>query len=233
MRALKIFLTIFFAWMIIFVPAQVSAETTTVILVRHGETFYNAQKRPQGFLDIALNENGIKQAKLLAKSLKNFPIDVFIASPLSRAYVTTDTVAAMHNMKIACTDDRLKEVNFGDWAGLTPDEQIEKFPKETKMFYDKPQLVTFPNGENLRDVQYRARAALEDAVAKYHGKTIFIGAHSFVNKLLICSVLGIDLDHFWQVEQSNTCVNVLKCEDGVWSLVLMNSVAHLGKLTMN
>ena len=79
MRFLKIFLAFVFAWVFIFVPAQVSAETTTVILVRHGETFYNAQKRPQGFLDIKLNENGLKQAKLLAKSLKDYPIDVFIA----------------------------------------------------------------------------------------------------------------------------------------------------------
>lgn len=230
MRALKIFLAVVFAWTFIFVPAQVSAEKTTVILVRHGETVYNAQKRVQGFLDIALNENGIKQAKLLAKSLKNYPIDVFIASPLSRAYVTTETVAKLHNMKIAYTDDRLKEINFGDFAGLNPDEQMEKFPKETQQFYSTPWLVTFPNGENFRDLQYRARAALEDAVAKYHGKTIFIGAHSFVNKVIICSVLGIDLEHFWHIEQSNTCVNVLECNDGVWSLMTMNSVAHLGKL---
>lgn len=166
----------------------------------------------------------------MAKSLKDYPIDVFIASPLSRAYVTTETVAKLHNMNIAYTDDRLKEINFGDFAGLNPDEQMEKFPKETKLFYSTPWLVTFPNGENFRDLQYRARAALEDAVAKYHGKTIFIGAHSFVNKVIICSVLGIDLEHFWHIEQSNTRVNVLECNDGVWSLMTMNSVAHLGKL---
>lgn len=232
MRFLKIFLAFVFAWVFIFVPAQVSAETTTVILVRHGETFYNAQKRPQGFLDIKLNENGLKQAKLLAKSLKDYPIDVFIASPLSRAYVTTETVAKMHNIKIAYTDDRLKEINFGDWAGLTPEEQKEKFPEIAKAWDKTPSLVTFPNGENLRDLQYRSRAALEDAVAKYPGKTIFIGAHSYVNTAIICSVLGIDLEKFWQVPQNNTCVNVLKCKDGVWTLVTMNSVAHLGKLNM-
>ena len=81
MRLVKFFLAFVFAWMFVFVPAQVSAETTTVILVRHGETFYNAQKRPQGFLDIALNENGLNQAKLLAKSLKNYPIDVVHRQP--------------------------------------------------------------------------------------------------------------------------------------------------------
>ena len=71
MKFVKSFLLVVFAWTILFIPAQAAAETTTVILVRHGETFYNAQKRPQKFFDIALNENGIKQAKLLAKSLKD------------------------------------------------------------------------------------------------------------------------------------------------------------------
>ena len=88
MRCTKLFLPVVLALAMIFAPAQVSAEVTTVILVRHGETTYNAQKRYQGFLDIPLNENGLAQAKLLAKSLKDYPIDVFIASPLQRAYVT-------------------------------------------------------------------------------------------------------------------------------------------------
>ncbi|MBR2774065.1 MAG: histidine phosphatase family protein [Selenomonadaceae bacterium] len=232
MRLLKIFFAVVLSWLFIFIPAQVSAESTTVILVRHGETFYNAQKRPQGFLDIKLNENGLQQAKLLANSLKDYPIDVFIASPLNRAYVTTETVAKMHGKTIAYTDDRLKEINFGDWAGLTPEEQISKFPTVTKLWNETPWLVTFPNGENLRDLQYRGRAALEEAVAKYPGKTIFIGAHSFTNMAILCSVLGIDLEHFRQLSQNNTCVNVLKYEDGVWTLVTMNSVAHLGKLNM-
>lgn len=232
MRLLKIFFAVVLSWLFIFIPAQVSAESTTVILVRHGETFYNAQKRPQGFLDIKLNENGLQQAKLLANSLKDYPIDFFIASPLSRAYVTTETVAKMHGKTIAYTDDRLKEINFGDWAGLTPEEQISKFPTVTKLWNETPWLVTFPNGENLRDLQYRGRAALEEAVAKYPGKTIFIGAHSFTNMAILCSVLGIDLEHFRQLSQNNTCVNVLKYEDGVWTLVTMNSVSHLGKLNM-
>lgn len=232
MRALKIFMLVIFAWAFVFVPTQVSAEKTTVILVRHGRTTYNAQGRPQGFLDIPLSEEGLSQAKLLAESLKDYPIDVFIASPLSRAYVTTETVAKLHGMTIAYTDDRLREMNYGDYAGLTPEEQQQKFPEVYKTLHSRPWLVQFPNGENLRDLQYRSREAIEDAVAKYPGKTIFIGAHSRVNMAIISSVMGIDLEHFWQIGSDNTSVNVLQYEDGVWSVVLMNSVAHLGKLIM-
>ena len=233
MRTLKIFLTVVFAWAMIFIPAQVSAsDATTVILVRHGQTPYNAEKRYQGFLDIPLNENGLNQAKLLAEYLKDYPIDVFISSPLSRAYVTTETVAKSHGMTIAYTDDRLREVNYGDWAGQTETDLAKKFPEQFKLWKERPWLITFPNGENLRDMQYRGRAALEDAVARYPGKTIFIGAHSHMNTVILCSVLGLSPEHFNQIRQNNTCVNVLRYKDGVWQLVLMNSVAHLGSLTL-
>ena len=231
MRLAKFFLAVVFAWTIIFMPALASAEVTTVILVRHGQTDYNKSQRWQGVLDIPLNENGLKQAELLAKSLKNYPIDVFISSPLNRAYVTTEKVAKIHGKTIAYTDERLREINFGDFAGLTPKEREEKFPAEMALWKNRPWLVTFPNGENLRDMQYRGRAALEDAVAKYPGKTILIGAHSFINATILCSVLGLDTEHFKQIRQNNTCINVLRYEDGVWQVVLLNSVAHLGTLT--
>ena len=232
MRVLKFFLAFVFAWMFIFVPAQVSAEVTTVVLVRHGQTDYNVQGRWQGFLDIPLNENGLKQAKLLAKSLKDYPIDVFISSPLNRALVTTETVAKIHGMEVAYTDERLREINFGDCAGLNPDEREKRLPALMELWKNRPWLVTFLNGESLLDMQYRGRLALEDAVAKYPGKTIFIGAHSFINAVVLCSVLGLDTQHFPQIAQNNTCVNVLQYENGLWKIVTMNSVAHLGKLTM-
>lgn len=230
MRLVKFFFAVVFAWVFVFVPAQVRAETTTVILVRHGETAYNVQGRSQGILDIPLNENGLKQAKLLAKSLKNYPIDVFISSPLSRAYVTTEAVAKLHGKTIAYTDDRLKEIDYGDCAGLTSAEIKERYPEVAALCNERPWLVKYPNGENYRDLQYRTRNALEDAVAKYPGKTIFIGAHSHVNMAVICSVLGLDAQHITQIRQSNTCLNILKYKDGDWQVVAMNSTAHLGKL---
>ena len=81
-------------------------------------------------------------------------------------------------------------------------------------------------------VSAEATTVMEDAVAKYPGKTIFIGAHSFINAVVLCSVLGLDTQHFPQIAQNNTCVNVLQYEDGLWKIVTMNSMAHLGKLTM-
>jgi broad specificity phosphatase PhoE len=87
-----------------------------------------------------------------------------------------------------------------------------------------------PEGESLQELAARYRAALDDAVRRYPGKTIFIGAHSKGNMALLCNVLGIGLEHYLQFEQDNTCANVLKYKNGQWKLVLMNSISHTGKL---
>ncbi len=205
-------------------------EVTTVILVRHGETDYNRQGRYQGFLDIPLNENGLEQARMLAESLKDTHIDVFIASPLQRAYITTKMVADMHGKPIAYTDARLKEINYGDWAGAYKADLAEDYPKQYKKWIEKPWKVTMSNGEGLKDIQRRYREALDDAVERYPGKVIFIGAHSVGNAALLCELFDVGLDHYNSIRQDNTCVNVLELRDGKWRVVLMNSVTHLGYL---
>lgn len=210
--------------------AEAQSDVTHVILVRHGQTDYNLEGRWQGFLDIPLNATGIRQAELLAESLRDVPIDVFISSPLKRAFVTTEKCAQLHGKEIAYTDDRLKEINLGVWAGMKKTDVAQKYPKLNKLWEERPWLVKVPQGESLRELGNRYRDALEDVVRKYPGKTIFIGAHSLGNMALICNALDISLVHFRQLEQDNTCVNVLEYKDGQWKLLLMNSISHTGKL---
>ena len=227
----KIFGLILFLLASFLLPVTVqAAHRTIVILVRHGETDYNKEGRFQGALDIPLNETGLKQADMLAEALKDVPIDVFISSPMKRAYVTTEKCAALHGMEIAYTDKRLSEASYGDWAGKPREEIKKKFPREYKLQHEKRWKYTPPNGESLKSIQKRYREALNDAVAKYPGKTILIGAHSGGNAAVLCSVLDINLNHYNKLRQDNTCVNVLEYKDGEWRLLLMNSVEHLGYL---
>ena len=83
-------------------------------------------------------------------------------------------------------------------------------------------------GESLEDVRKRVREAFDEYVDTYDGKTVLVAAHDAVNKAIICDVLGLGMEHFWQIKQDNTCVNVLECDKGVWRLVLMNYTGHLG-----
>ena len=71
-----------------------------ILLIRHGETDWNREKRLQGYLDIGLNSIGVEQAKLLAKVLATESIDVAYASDLSRAYDTAQTIANHHQLEV-------------------------------------------------------------------------------------------------------------------------------------
>lgn len=66
--------------------------------------------------------------------------------------------------------------------------------------------------------------------AKYQGKTVLVAAHDAVNKAIICDIMGLDMSHFWQIKQDNTCINVLEYDKGQWRVVLLNSTAHMGDL---
>lgn len=218
---------------LLYVPVQAAKNeepVTRIILVRHGDTDYNKEDRYQGAIDVPLNAEGLAQADLLAAALKDMPIDVFIASPMMRAYVTTEKCAKAQGMTIAYADKRLQELDYGTWGGRLRKDIAKEQPELTKLWREQPWKMKFPQGGSLQELQKRYRAALDDAVKKYPGKTIFIGAHSKGNAALICSLLGIGLEHYTQLWQDNTGVNVLEYRNGQWRLVLMNYIGHLDKV---
>lgn len=202
-----------------------------IILVRHGETEWNIEGRYQGQEDTHLSPRGLEQGHMLAEGLRHIPIDLCISSPLERSYQTCSFCAELHHLPVA-KDDRLLEINHGDWEGRLADEIEAQYPEAFHLWHTQPEKVTMPGagGENLDDVRRRARSVFDDYARKYDGKTVLVAAHDAVNKAIICDLLGLDMSHFWQIKQDNTCINVLECQDGVWRLVLLNSTNHMGYL---
>lgn len=189
-------------------------------------------RRPlSGQEDTHLSERGQLQGRMVADGLKNTPIDVAISSPLERSYMTCSFCASLHGLTVL-KDDRLLEINHGDWEGRLADDIKANYPKEFQRWHTAPYTVTMPGkgGESLEDVRRRVRAAFDEYVQKYEGKTVLVAAHDAVNKAIICDVLGLDMSHFWQIKQDNTCINVLEYQDGTWRLVLLNSTNHMGYL---
>jgi probable phosphoglycerate mutase len=97
---------------------------TTLLLVRHGETDWNAERRFQGHADIPLNARGREQAATLAEDLADERVDVIYASDLSRARVTAEIVGARLGLPVV-TDADLREIDVGPVEGLTIDESRE------------------------------------------------------------------------------------------------------------
>ena len=202
-----------------------------IILIRHGETTWNIEGRYQGQEDTPLSPRGLEQGKLLAQGLKNVPLDVCISSPLQRSYQTCKFCADLHKLPVA-TDARLTEINHGDWEGVLAPDIAKAYPVEFEQWHTAPHLVQMPGegGETLDDVRRRVRAAFDEYARKYEGKTVLVAAHDAVNKAIICDLLGLGMEHFWQIKQDNTCINVMEYNEGAWRLVLLNSVNHMGFL---
>ncbi len=203
---------------------------TRIILVRHGETTWNIEGRYQGQEDTPLSERGLQQGHLLAEGLRNIPIDFAISSPLQRSYQTCKFCAELHGLEVN-TDNRLLEINHGSWEGVLAQDIQEQYPVEFALWHSQPEKVQMPGGgESLEDVRKRVRAAFDEYAAQYDGKTILVAAHDAVNKAIICDLLGLGMERFWQIKQDNTCINVLEYNDGVWRVVLLNSTNHMGFL---
>ena len=100
---------------------------TTLIVARHGETDWNFERRWQGHSDTPLNETGRAQARGLAASLAGRGIEAVYSSDLARARETAEIVAATLGLEVRL-DPRLREVDVGEWSGLTSTEVEQRYP---------------------------------------------------------------------------------------------------------
>lgn len=202
---------------------------TRLILVRHGETVWNREGRYQGQIDTPLSELGLIQAEMVADALSEVEIDQVYSSPLSRAYLTASKCASRHNLEVV-KDERLLELNHGKWEGLMAEDVHKDYAELLWQWQNTVLEAQMPAGENIEDVRCRARQAVLEYVDHHPGQTVLVVAHDAVNKALICDMWELGLEHFWQIKQDNTCINIMEYEAGRWRLVLLNSTAHLGYL---
>lgn len=141
---------------------------TTILLTRHGETDWNAERRVQGHTDRPLNDAGIAQARALAEDLSGESIDAVYASDLARALDTARAVAEPRGLSVV-TIPGLRERNFGSWEGLLDEEILERFP----------QAHTGPWGDDETPEQLDERVidALTEIAASHPGGQVLVVSH--------------------------------------------------------
>lgn len=199
---------------------------TKVFLVRHGETIWNKELKYQGHTDTPLSDEGLRQANLVADRLAGEKLAAVYASDLSRAFITAGTIAARHDLAAIAVPD-LREVQFGEWEGLTYEGINERWPEEYVQLFHRTDEVRIPGGETFREVKERAAAAVARIVASHPGETIAIVSHGGTIRTIICAALDIHLNHVWDMRQDNTAVNVLEYHHQRTILTLFNDVHHL------
>ena len=163
---------------------------TTIYLVRHGATDWNIDKRAQGTADIPLNEKGEMQALHTAEELAKTPVDAVYTSDLQRACYTAEAIARVHGLEII-KEPRFREIDQGEWTGLTVDEIRAKWPDRwgpARHYSERP------GGESPQQVRARALAALRDVVEKHPDDHVVIVSHGGTIRWISAESLGYD-DH--------------------------------------
>jgi len=196
-----------------------------LLLIRHGQTNWNLEQRFQGQSDIPLNETGRKQAQALAEQLAAEPFDAVYSSDLQRATETADIIRKSGFQP----DARLREVNFGDWEGLTYDEIKSKHPDtlaawESDIFKNAP-----PHGETLEGLAIRVQSMLDELREKHKDQRILIVAHGGVLQTLICLALKLPPTMYWQFHLSTASLSEVAFYPAGAILNSLNDTSHLPK----
>ena len=127
-------------------------EASSLLIIRHGETAWNRERRVMGSMDVPLTALGREQCERAAEVLSGFGIQRIVSSPLARATESAEIIARVLRLEIAHDPD-LEEVRFGRWQGKTYDE-VATDP-EYRAFAEDPVTNLTPCGETILDVQRR------------------------------------------------------------------------------
>lgn len=161
---------------------------THVILVRHGETDWNTSKLAQGQADIPLNEEGRRQAKAAARRLAREAIVAVYSSDLSRASDTAAVIAGDHGIGVS-VDPAFKEIDQGDWEGVTTDEIRARWPE---IWGDARHWERRPGGESPAEVRARALEGLRRVVESHPTGTVVVVSHGGTIRWLSAEAMGYD-----------------------------------------
>ena len=201
-----------------------------LILVRHGETEWNVQRRYQGQFNVPLSSVGRKQAERIAQRLASQKIDAIYASDLERAWETAAIIAAKHNLAVA-PEPRLRELKFGVLEGLTFDEAQMQYPEMItawlKDFNQPPQ-----GAETIDLFNTRIVSLLDELKQKHDEETLLLVGHGGSLSEILRVVLGLARAKRWYFEMENASLSEVSIAEDYVSLKRLNDTGHLAAPAM-
>lgn len=208
---------------------------TEILLIRHGETAWNAERRLQGHLDIPLNDEGLRQAAALGRALRSENLDVIFASDLQRAMQTADAIAAPLAMTVAI-DAGLRERCFGGFEGLPYADIHAHFPEAHAAWQAREPDARFPQGQNapetLREFSQRAVDTVIRLASLGH-RRIAIVSHGGVLECIYRAVHGIGFEPARDFDILNASLNRIVWDGERLQIRVWGDVAHLNDAVLD
>jgi alpha-ribazole phosphatase len=198
-----------------------------VFLIRHGEVQWNLENAYVGSTDIPLNDTGRKQAQMLAEFLKKEQISAIYASDLSRARETAEILAQKFDLAVHPVSE-LREVDYGEWEGVNETDIPKRDPEIFLQWKANPADVCIPDGESFAAVRYRSFPAFCRIAESHIDENIAVVAHKSVNRVILCCLLGMDVNRYRQIGQENACLNIIESrKNGRYVVAAVNDRCHL------
>lgn len=197
-------------------------------IVRHGKTYWNEQRKIQGWADIDLTEEGREVAVLSAEGMKDIHFDAIYSSPLKRANETAYILRGDRDLPVV-VDERIKEIGFGVLEGADflkiRGDKTSKFVS----FFEAPEQYEVPEGgESFEAVTARACDFMEEIIEKHkNDERIMIVAHGAVNKAMMRYIRHNEIKDFWEgALQKNCGVTIVQCENGIFNVIEDNHMFY-------
>lgn len=200
-------------------------------VVRHGETEWNTEKRLQGHLDSSLTENGVNHTLLLAEIMANTSFESVISSPSPRAVHTAKLLIGKRPLALK-TDGRLKEINLGNWQGMTHEEIKAADPYRYDCYFHHPDLYKQDKmgGENFSDVKTRLEEFLGNLEETYQAGNVLIVTHGVVIKVLQMICKNKSVGDIWEPPIiEGTSLTIVKVEKGKRKIIIEGDISHKEK----
>ncbi|MCX5678281.1 MAG: histidine phosphatase family protein [Candidatus Omnitrophica bacterium] len=193
-----------------------------VILVRHGRTRWNAERRYMGVTDIDLDDTGLAQAEKLKKRLSLEEIDKVYASDSCRAL---NFASIIFDRKPIVKMRELREMNFGVLEGMTYEEILRKYPKVYDEWLSDIHSANIPEGESMQSMKERVLGAFNKITSANRGKILAIVTHAGPIRVIVNDITRSV--NFWDVMPDSASVSVIEFADKMPKVVLINDTSHL------
>lgn len=199
--------------------------TTRIVLVRHGETAANRQRRFAGSTDLELTETGREQAEALGRRLREVRIDALHVSPLARCAQTAEPIVASTGLEPRVVPE-IRELDFGDWEMLDLDEVRERDPDGFGRWISD-EAVPVPGGESWVELGARVEEWWDQVARCYEDRTVLAVTHGGVILWLARRVVHAPREAMIAFEVDPSSVTILQSRGHLWRIRVLNDTTHL------
>jgi alpha-ribazole phosphatase len=196
---------------------------TRLFLIRHGDTVDEETKKVyKGSIDIPLSNKGIARMEKVAAFLSRYTLDILYTSTLSRSTESARIIGKPHNLGVN-RESAFNELGFGRWEGLSFSEIKVGYPELFPLWLKNPVFYTPPGGERLLDAQERIMTGLYRIIETERGRNVAIVCHAGTLKIIISTLLALDLSGMYRLAQDYGCVDIIDIyEDNNALIKLLN-----------